>query len=222
MPASTAPNPDLALWIAGLGFLSSLAVVLINAMVTMASKKIDVEQKKNEQEYGYNMEYLKRKLTSGERAIGQLEIAYNALTWLSIFYIQDLNSVYFHEETSLQKSNAYKNIYEKMMNTTYSSDNTYAAYFSFNFHTTDENNIFTRCNNMQNHIAMLVNKANHLLESYKEEQDLTKKDELLDEAEDIGEQAEDSIREYLVINKSARENIISICEIIRNEMKDFR
>lgn len=91
-------NPNLALWIAGLGFLSSLVVVAINSIVTLKSKKIDAQIKKDEQAYGYKMEYFKRKLSAGEKAVGRFNVMIAALAVIRKNRERYLNDVHLPED----------------------------------------------------------------------------------------------------------------------------
>ncbi|SFQ50425.1 hypothetical protein [Hymenobacter arizonensis] len=64
-------NANIAIWISIFSFASSLLVVLITSAVTLASKKIDAQQKKDDHNHALRTIFIARKVEAAESAIAK-------------------------------------------------------------------------------------------------------------------------------------------------------
>jgi hypothetical protein len=220
MPTPTspiAPNPDLALWIAGLGFFSSLLVVFINSLVTLKSKNKDIQLKKDEQAYGYKMEYYKRKLNAGEKAVGKLNLTLTMILTLKNVFQTALD---FENPDALNfKFSLFEKIRDKYHESNYEKEDAYFAYFSPEDNYGDPNHIITRIDRAIDEITDMNNNLDTQMKIYNEETDEMQKDSALEIAEGLFESIKIKMQNFIVLSNEARNEITTLREKIRNQIE---
>lgn len=220
MPALASSNPDLALWIAGLGFLSSLTVVVINSYVTLKSKNKDVQLKKDEQEYGYKMEYLKRKLSAGEKAIGQMTLTLKTLSWLRQYYASVLSTNLHDEEIFENKKNNFIAISEKLTDAVFDKDNSYLAYYATESNYLDANHIILRSDNLHGKIQLIDKELVKKVKAFQDEKGEINSFNLPKDIIEMYDTNIEMITNYIALNDEARSEIVKMCERIRKQMQE--
>jgi hypothetical protein len=221
MPAPAVPNPDLALWIAGLGFLSSLLVVAINSMVTLKSKNKDIQLKKDEQSYGYKMEYYKRKLSAGEKAIGKLSLTLTMLLTLKNFFLTVVDSENSNADALGFKFSLFEKIREKYHETGYDKDDAYFAYFSPEANYNDSNHIILRIDRAIDEINDIGFVLESQMKEYNEETNEEQKDYIFKIAEGLFGTMKIKMQDFITLSNEAREEITALREKIRKQIEEL-
>lgn len=214
------PNPNLALWVAALGFASSLLVVIINSVITLRAKNIDAQQKKNEQLFSYNLAYLNRKLDAGEKAVGRLSLQLKGLSLQKINFSQILTQVYFDEKMQESKQKNYEAVSLKLIESHYTNAEYYLAYFPNEFNYSDENNVITRCNHAENDALLATRALDALYERFEKEPEGNSKNTILKSLDGMYLETKEKIELYLKLNNEAAAYITSMCDKIRLKMEE--
>lgn len=100
-------SPNFALYVAIIGFVSSLIVVLINAAVTLASKKIDAQQKKDDNQNALRVVFISRKVQTAEAAISKWTIHLKQWVLLKEMYLDiavNNQTIYTKAEKDVKKA----------------------------------------------------------------------------------------------------------------------
>lgn len=220
MPVSTTPNPDLALWIAGLGFLSSLLVVAVNSIVTIKSKNKDVQLKKDEQSYGFRMEYLKRKLDAGEREITSI-----FLTIGTIITLQQHYSSYIQEESEAlpdelkdYKSKIYDEISEKNRQYILEINHGFNAYFKPSSNTKAINELIIQADAYNDKIVNSANIIKQLVSDSDSESVLEKRKDILMKAKNETNNTKALMAMHIKLSQELVNNLTELIHLIREEM----
>ena len=221
--AAAIENQHLALWISGIGVVSTLLgsviVVGINSWVNLKAKRIDVQQKKDEQSYGFRMEYFKRKLTAGEKAISALTLQLKTLAQLRLNYIQSLNEIHYDAEVHKAKQERWTLIASKSIDSHFASDEIYFTYFEMesDFHDTDT--ALTRCVNAENDTILFIRKVNTLYEEYTQLEAGEEKEKQHRILQNMVSRLQEMTENYITLNTEAAKRTSSVCENIRLDLK---
>jgi hypothetical protein len=218
-PAAVAPNPDLALWIAGLGFLSSLVVVAINSYVTLRSKSKDIELKKQEQEYGFKMENFKRKIEAGESEIEKILLSIKLSETLTMFYSTKLPGAYSDSDTNNLRQASFNKLVTKHKTIDDAIIKPYLAYFSITplYKATKETIVI--CTKLHSLILSIEKDMLGRLTQIKAEPNEDKKQELQKAVDSLKPDFEDAIRQYKECDDTLRKIGFQAINEIREEMK---
>jgi hypothetical protein len=200
-------NDDLALVIALCSSASSLIVVLITSAVSLASKKIDVQLRKNDQGLALQTTYLTRKFDAGEKAVEKLTLILNSLLWLKSYMNNILSNNYLDGARKVKLKKEYDLVMESINSASYATSDTYFAYFKMEKDYNLPDNIIARCEEMRVEIESLVKQ----MAAIKSESPERK----------IVSEIHGKIKEYVTENDKARSSIVTACEQIRKQMVDI-
>ena len=218
--ATEAATPELAIWISGIGFFSSMLVVLITSIVTLIVKRMDAQQKKDEQTYGYRMEYYKRKLTAGEKAISSITLQLKVLAQARLNYTQILNEIYSNKEINKMKKEGFAAIVSKALDSHFSNNEIYLAYFPIESDFKDVDDALASCMNQENDTILFIIKVKEFSSKYellpegKEKENNTRKHKEMDEI------IRKRILDYIKLNEKAENMFLVLCKKIQIQLKE--
>lgn len=218
-------SPNFALYVAIIGFVSSLIVVLINAAVTLASKKIDAQQKKDEQSYGFKMEYMKRKLSAGENAIGQITALLKTFGYLHQLHLVKLKSytddedLFYHEEIELNRKSVSEKVVSYYNESAFAKNDTYYAYFPKTVISEESINSAVKADKFLDELNLLTYQFNEAATLHLEEPAGENKSNLHKKAYALFEKMIAKMELYIKANEDAQSSAFLYIEHIRQEMK---
>ncbi|MCR5889253.1 hypothetical protein LRS06_16065 [Hymenobacter sp. J193] len=191
---------NITIWIAILSFASSLVVVLITSCVTLVSKRIDAQQKRDEHLLALQKIYLTRKIEVAEKTVGRWNLHISKLNWAHNYYSNlDLSKNVTDTEFQIQE-NIANVINAKVIDIQFSSDDYQNVYFDNIVLVEDSNIIVIALNKVYEELNSLIIEISRLAESYLSEEDVAEKRIILN-AYNIAEDSFEAKRtEYLRMN----------------------
>ena len=167
------------------------------------------------------MEYFKRKLNAGEKAISSLTLQLKTLAQLRLNFKQALTEAHYNEDVHKSKQEKHRIIHSKAMESFISSNEDYFAYFPMESDYHDADNVIYRSVNAENNLIILIldnNKRHKNLINLTEEIEKQKECNLLSINTN---QIKEKVNEYILLNLEAAKALSAICDKIRQQLKEL-
>lgn len=209
-------SPYFALYVAIIGFASSLLVVLINAAVTLASKRLDAKQKKDEQAFGFKMELNKRMLNAGENEIGKLYLGVQAVIFLAERFEAKLDNLHNDKHINDWSDSTFTEIAGRINQLNQEVTTLYVSYFPITKAYTEAKRAIMDCNFLHKQIVALENKEKKALNAVND--NTGSSDETIVE---IRSKLRETMEDYLNTNRDATIKVSRAIDEIRLRMERF-